>query len=336
MRNRGRLGDGSARPAFLLLGALFALTVAGCGQPPPSNAGQGGGGANGANEAASEGATGGETTAEETTTEETTAEETTAEGTTSEETTGVVAVGGSPELAEAADGYEEYVVEQVALLEKRTEAFTDAVISGDVSEAKRLFGPTREPWERIEPIAAALGDYDPKIDAREGDVPDGEWRGFHRIEKALWVENTTEGQEEYARQLMEDVSNLREEVEGLELAPEDLVTGSVELLNEVSAGKIRGEEDRYSHTDLYDINANIEGSEAAFEELKPEVAGEDLSLANEVEEGFDGVYEELDQYRKGDGWVSYEKLNEADRRALSQKVDALAESLSRVGQVLEG
>ena len=323
MRKRGRLGFGSGRPTFLLLGALLALAVAGCGQPPPSNEGQG---ESGGNEAAP-----GETTGEETT-----AEETTAEGTVSEETTGAVAVGGSPELSEAANGYEEYVVEQVALLEERTEGFTDAVISGDLDEAKRLFGPTREPWERIEPIAAALGDYDPNIDAREGDVPDDEWRGFHRIEKALWVENTTEGQEEYARQLMEDVSNLREEVAGLELAPEDLVTGSVELLNEVSAGKITGEEDRYSHTDLYDIHANVEGSEAAFEELKPEVAGEDLSLANEVEEGFDGVYEELEQYRKGDGWVSYEKLNEADRRALSQKVDALAEPLSRVGQVLEG
>ena len=316
---------GSVRAMFLLLGALFALTVAGCGQPPPSNDGQGGGG-NGANEAASEEATGGESTAEETTAEET----------TSEETTGAVAVGGSPELAEAADGYEEYVVEQVALLEERTEAFTDAVISGDIDEAKRLFGPTREPWERIEPIAAALGDYDPNIDAREGDVPDDEWRGFHRIEKALWEENTTKGQEEYARRLMQDVSNLRGDVEELELTPEDLVTGSVELLNEVSAGKITGEEDRYSHTDLYDINANVEGSEAAFEELKPEVAGEDLTLANEVEEGFDAVHEELDRYRKGDGWVSYEALGEADRRALSQKIDALAEPLSRVGQVLEG
>lgn len=335
MRKKFGLTDGPVRPAFWLLGALFALLVAGCGQPPPSNDGGGEGGGSGG-ETTSEEAAGGETTAEETTGEETTGEETTSEGTTSEETTGMVDVGGSPELAAAADGYEEYVVEQVALLEERTERFTDAVISGDVEEAKRLFGPTREPWERVEPIAAALGDYDPNIDAREGDVPDDEWRGFHRIEKALWEENTTEGQEEYARRLMEDVSNLREDVEDLELEPADLVTGSVELLNEVSAGKITGEEDRYSHTDLYDINANIEGSEAAFEELKPEVAGEDLELANEVEEGFDGVYEELDQYRKGDGWVSYETLNEADRRALSQKVDALAEPLSRVGQVLEG
>ncbi len=189
MREGCRPEGEAGRAAFLLLGALFALAVAGCGQPPP-NEGQGGGGGNG----------GGETTAEETTSGET----------TTEETTGMVEVGGSAELAAAADGYEEYVVEQVALLEERTEKFTDAVISGDVDEAKRLFGPTREPWERVEPIAAALGDYDPNIDAREGNVPMDEWRGFHRIEKALWEENTTKGQEEYARRLMQDVSNLRE------------------------------------------------------------------------------------------------------------------------------
>lgn len=146
---------------------MLAAGVAGCGQPPPSNDASAGGG-------------GGETTAE--------SGETTGETTT-------VEVGGSPESEEAADGYEEYVVAQTALLEERTREFTDAVISGDVERAKGLFGPAREPWERIEPIAASLGDYDPNIDAREGDVPDEEWRGFHRIEKALWVDGTTEGQE---------------------------------------------------------------------------------------------------------------------------------------------
>ena len=296
----------------MALALLGALVVAGCGQPPPASPEEG---------------------AEETTeaTHEST-EETTAE-TTAETTT--VDVGGGAELEAAADEYEEYVVEQTVLLADLTEGFTDAVIAGDVDRAKELYAPARVPWERIEPIAAQLGDYDPNIDAREGDVPEDEWRGFHRIEKALWVENTTEGQEEYARLLLEDVRSLETEVRELELEPVDLVTGSVELLNEVSAGKITGEEERYSHTDLYDIQANVEGSEAAFEELKPELAGEDMTLANEVEEGFDRVYEELDQYRQGDGWVSYEKLDEADRRALSQKVDALAEPLSRVGQVLE-
>jgi iron uptake system component EfeO len=295
----------------LLFAAFFIVVVAGCGQPPPESGDSGNGDGQAAAETTAQGS---ETTAEETT---------------------VAEVGSSPELAEATAAYEEYVAGQVALLEERTEGFVDAVLAGDVERAKELYAPAREPWERIEPIAAALGDYDPNIDAREGDVPDEDWRGFHRIEKALWVENTTEGQEGYARQLMEDVTNLRQDVEDLELEPIDLVTGSVELLNEVSAGKITGEEERYSHTDLYDISANVEGSEAAFEELKPEVAGEDMTLANEVEEGFDQVYEELEQYRTDAGWASYEQLDETDRRALSQKVDALAEPLSQVGRVLE-
>lgn len=253
---------------------------------------------------------------------------------TTGETTGPD-VESSPELEEATDAYEAYVADQMVLLDKRTRQFTDAVLAGDLERAKELYAPAREPWERIEPIAAQLGDYDPEIDAREGDVPDDEWGGFHRIEKSLWVAGTTKGQEEYARELADDVDSLRGEIGELELEPADLVTGSVELLNEVSAGKITGEEERYSHTDLYDIQANVEGSEAAFEELEPEIAEKDPMLVEDVEKGFDGVYGELEQYRRGDGWVSYEELDQSDRRALSQKVDALAEPLSQAGQVLE-
>lgn len=242
----------------------------------------------------------------------------------------------TPQLTAAADDYRVYVVDQTGLLVSESKLFTDAVIAGDVEAAKEAFGPARVHWERIEPVAASLGDLDPKIDAREGDVPDDEWGGFHRIEQSLWVDDTTEGQEEYARQLQADVETLRGEVEGLELAPVDLVTGSVELLNEVSAGKITGEEDRYSHTDLYDINANIEGSQAAFDALKPTLEEQDPELVGEIDERFDAVYGNLEPYRDGEGWVPYTDLDEEERRQLSQRVDALAEPLSRIGRVLEG
>ncbi len=95
-----------------------------------------------------------------------------------------------------------------------TERFADAVVSGDVEGAKELYAPTRIHWERIEPIAASVGDLDPDIDAREGDVPEEEWGGFHRIEQALWEENTTEGQEEYPCKLVTDVEALRGAREG--------------------------------------------------------------------------------------------------------------------------
>ena len=143
------------------------------------------------------------------------------------------------------------------------------------------------------------------------------------------------GQEEYARGLMSDVEELRTEVDGLDLEPSDPVVGSIELLNEVSAGKITGEEERYSHTDLFSIAANIEGSEAAFRSLEPALEGENPELVAEINDRFTGLYATLDPYRNGDGWVPYTELDEGERRELSQSVDALAEPLSRVGQVLQ-
>ncbi len=256
-------------------------------------------------------------------------------GTTQEETTEGAQVQSTPELQAAANSYEEYLVDETEGFAEGTQRFTDAVIAGDVEGAKKLYAPTRVHWERIEPIAASLGDLDPEIDAREGDVPEEDWGGFHRIEKALWEENSTDGQEEHARELMKDVEALRGKVGGLELEPSDPVVGSIELLNEVSAGKITGEEERYSHTDLYSIAANIEGSETAFESLRPVLTEEDPKLVEEIEGRFDALYDTLQPYREGDGWVPYTKLDEGERRKLSQSVDALAEPLSRIGQVLQ-
>jgi iron uptake system component EfeO len=241
----------------------------------------------------------------------------------------------TPELEAAVDEYQAYVVDQTNQLVEATALFTGAVIAGNVEEAKETYAPARVHWERIEPIAATLGDLDPNIDAREGDVPDDEWRGFHRIEQALWVENTTEGQEEYAQQLQADIEQLQGDVQNLELQPADLVTGSIELLNEVSAGKITGEEERYSRTDLYDIQANVEGSEAAFEALEPSLEEQYPELVAEIEERFAAVYETLDPYREGDSWVPYTDVTENERRQISQSIDALAEPLSRIGQALE-
>lgn len=267
---------------------------------------------------------------------ETTAESTSESTTVTIEQTTDLAIASDLQLVTASNRYRDYVVEQVALLNEETGKFTRAVEAGNVEEAKELYPAARVPWERIEPVAAALGDYDPAIDAREGDVPEDEWTGFHPIEQALWIEDTTEGQEENAVQLREDVGALQEEVEGLEVTPVDLVTGSVELLNEVSVGKITGEEERYSHIDLYDFQANLEGSEMAFELLTPSLEKRDPELIEEVRGRFDDVYSQLEQYREGeDGWVSYEEVSEDERQEISQTLDALAEPLSQVGSVLE-
>jgi iron uptake system component EfeO len=194
---------------------------------------------------------------------------------------------------------------QSELLVDRTEEFVAAVKAGNVEEAKKLYAPSRVPWERIEPIAEKFGTLDPEVDAREGDVPDRKWTGYHRIEQALWVEDTTRGQDEYADELLSDVERLERKVDAVKLQASDPVFGAVELLNEVSATKITGEEERYSHTDLYDIAANVEGAKVAFDFVKPTVKRQDPALVAEIETRFEDVEQEIEPYRRGDGWVSY-------------------------------
>lgn len=172
-------------------------------------------------------------------------------------------------LNQVATEYRTFAIAEMDEFVKKTEAFANAVIAGNVEKAKELYAPARMHYERSEPIAEVFAELDPKIDAREGDVPETEWGGYHRIEKGLWVENTTKGYEKYAEQLIKDVKLLRAKVETVDVTPELLITGAVDLLNEVSTSKVTGEEDRYSHTDLYDFVANVEGAEKIYELLSP-------------------------------------------------------------------
>ena len=238
------------------------------------------------------------------------------------------------DFTSAVEQYRTYVIEQCDEFVKQTENFTNAVKEAKIEDAKALYAPARMYYERIEPIAEALGDLDPNIDARENDVDAAEWRGFHKLERALWQDNTTKDMTEVADQLLKDAQLLRAKVETVEIDANLLVTGAVELLNEVSSSKVTGEEERYSHTDLYDFVANVEGAQKIYELLKPELAKKDAELEKTIGERFAALQAELAPFKSGDGYVSYKELKEEDVRKLSQNLDALAEPLSNMGTIL--
>ena len=238
------------------------------------------------------------------------------------------------DLTSAIEQYRSYVIEQCDEFVKQTERFTTAVKAGQLEEAKALYAPARMYYERIEPIAEALGDLDPNIDARENDVDPADWRGFHKIEQALWQNGTTDGMSDVADQLLKDAQLLRAKVETTDIDATLLVTGAVGLLNEVSSSKVTGEEERYSHTDLYDFVANVEGAQKIYELLKPELAKKDPELEQTIGERFSALLDELAPFKSGDGYVSYETLKEDEIRKLSQNLDALAEPLSNMGTIL--
>jgi iron uptake system component EfeO len=243
---------------------------------------------------------------------------------------GKLAANDSPEVEKATADYRDYLEENTVELVAKTEPFVAAVVAGDVARAKALYAAARIPYERIEPVAESFGDLDPRIDARANDVAPSEFGGFHRIEKALWAEGSAKGMAPVAEQLQADVEELQQKVKRVDLEPVQIANGANELLSEVSASKITGEEERYSHIDLVDFEANVEGAEAAYEAVEPLFRAERPDLADEIEKGYEEVYAALRPYERGKGFVSYTELTAADTRKLARSIDALAENLSQV------
>jgi iron uptake system component EfeO len=238
-------------------------------------------------------------------------------------------------LAQAAKDYGRYVKSQTDALLVKTQEFVDAVKAGDIGKAKSLFPVARTYWERIEPVAETFGDLDPAIDAREDGIePGAEWTGFHKIEKDLWVTKDISEDGPLADKLMADVKKIVELANSEQIQPLKLATGAKELLDEVATGKITGEEDRYSHTDLWDFAANMEGSQAAVAALRPVLDERNPALAKQLDEKFAAAEAVLGKHRKSDGWKLHTELTKADLKELSDAINALAEPISKVAAVV--
>jgi iron uptake system component EfeO len=238
-------------------------------------------------------------------------------------------------LAAAVAGYRTYLARQTAALVSATTAFERAVLAGNVAQAKALYAAARAPYERIEPVAESFPDLDTVIDARQNDVPAGQdWAGFHRLEYALYDRGSLAGTAFYAENLLADVSVLQARVATLPLQPAQLADGAVSLLDEVGRTKVTGEEERYSHLDLVDFQANVDGAAEAFELLAPALPS---ILAAQVRQRLATMDAALDRYRTGPGVgavVPYQDVDAAQRQQLAADVDALAAPMSQLAGAL--
>ncbi|MCJ0900756.1 EfeM/EfeO family lipoprotein [Rhodococcus sp. ARC_M13] len=245
----------------------------------------------------------------------------------------------SGQLAEAADGYRRYIRSQIVALQDTAAQFVAAVQSGNIDQAKALFPIARTYYERIEPEAESFGELDPKLDLREADLEPGQvWTGFHRPEKDLWVTGLQPDTNAVADQLLEDIQYLADQVnaEDYTIDPTKIAGDAQGLLDEISTSKITGEEDIFSHTDLWDFQANVDGSQAAIAALNPILQERNPELAQRIADRFADLDAALAQFRVGDGFVYYDTVTEAQRQELSRKIDALSAEVSQVQEVVAG
>ena len=258
--------------------------------------------------------------------------------------------------------YTAYIRDQAGQLVEATNNFVEAYRSGDTEKAKELYPLARMYYERVEPTAEAFGDIDPNLDLREadakaGDVEDmADWKGWHAIEKDLWTPSdanyTAEQKTALADALVEDTQAFYDLVysDDFSIKIDDVTNGAISLLEEVATSKITGEEEAFSHTDLYDFQANVEGAKVAYGNVKSIVEKKDADLAKEIDEAFETLENYLSKYNTGTSenpvYPSYTEIDSnagADQdednlstgaRELSDAVNALRSALGDLTAVV--
>ncbi|WP_211357329.1 iron uptake system protein EfeO [Nocardioides rubriscoriae] len=239
---------------------------------------------------------------------------------------------------EALAGYRLYVRDQSAQLLDKTARFVALYKAGQDDRARALYPEARTHWERIETVAESFGDLDPLMDAREADLEPGEdWTGWHRLEKDLWPAEagayramTPAQRATYADDLLANTRTLDDRIQDLDYTVDAVANGSRGLLEEVASGKVTGEEETWSHTDLWDFQANVDGARVAFEGLEPIVADHDPALAEQLTTRFEQLQVLLDAQRTADGFRLYTDLTQPEVKALADAVNALSEPLSHL------
>lgn len=237
----------------------------------------------------------------------------------------------------AAARYNTFVQEQATLLLTRTEQFVRAYVARHDDEARRLYVTAHVHLQRIEPVVESFEKLHLRLDAREVDLERGHpWTGWHRVEKQLWPPSrqsadavSTAHRATLAAQLLRDTRSLRGRVRGLALTAPQIAVGATSLLEDVATHMVTGEAEVWSHDDLYDLQAGIDGARAAFESLRPVLHVKDPVLETRLVRRFGEMESRLSGYRIGaHGFVGYDTLTVAQVRQLYDAVNALSEPLS--------
>jgi iron uptake system component EfeO len=251
----------------------------------------------------------------------------------------IAAISG-PDVDAATAKVDEYLKGESDKLVTNTQTFVAAVKSKDLAKAKATYQQARYNYESIEFLAEVFTDLDVAIDARPDDFPQGEndptWTGFHPLEKAIWADGKLDANtDKLADKLLADVNTLHGQVKTLTIDPGVAIAGAADLIEEIQSGKITGEEERYGHTDFNDFKANLASAKFVYQAYSPFVKQRNAALDTTITAAFADVEKSLVPYFSADGVaVDYSKLNDADRKALAQKVEALADSFSKVNGTL--
>lgn len=234
--------------------------------------------------------------------------------------------------------YRVYLSMQGSALIKAVDALNAAIALGDVAQAQALYAPARALYQHIAPAAQRLAELSNAIEARadyyEKREQDPGFGGFHRLEYGLFKQNSVEGLAPVAQKLLVNVTELKQQLLAQQLPPEQLLTIISRNIRSLAETRTSGEEERYSHTDLNGFAANLEGTRKVVDLLRPLLAKSGPQVLASIDTAATDLDNQLNGFKEQDAYISYDKVDTAQRKQLADRAKALADALDGISPAL--
>jgi iron uptake system EfeUOB component EfeO/EfeM len=174
-------------------------------------------------------------------------------------TLAVVPQAGAAPLEAAAESYRQYLKDDIDQALAGARGLRERLTARDLDGARKAWIAARAGWERSEVFTSG---FVPELD-REIDAWPNASHGFHGIEATLFGASRTDAGAE-TDALIAHLSELRVQLDRVDLAPQRLLNGLARLAFEIGSSKADGGESRLSGTSLNDMRSNADGIALAY------------------------------------------------------------------------
>lgn len=240
-----------------------------------------------------------------------------------------------------------FLILQTNALVRELKALEAVIAAGHLPQAQAQWLAARLPYKRMEAVVGRMADLDNRIDIQARYLAQGEsdteFRGFHALEKKLFAQQQLAGSAALAEQLRQDAEQLQQRLKEWQQSPDDLAGSAVWQAQRLLEGSLSEPENSYAHSDLADLQANLEGMEKSVLLVDALLAGAKAPLAEEVRGRFEEVHKALDGLQTdaangiqvaGNTWLPSTAVTEAQRQQLRDAVAALMRSVEQVNPAL--
>lgn len=235
--------------------------------------------------------------------------------------------------------YQQHVMTGLGELVANTGKLKDTVHGGDRAAGEAAWLTAHLTYERLGAAYDAFGDSDGALNGTADGLPGGAadpgFTGFHRLEQGLWHGEDLGVLAAVADRLDTDAHALQKSFGDSQVDGNDLGLRAHEIMENTLQFELTGRTDYGSGTNLATARANLDGTRAALEVLRPLLAPRYPALSK-VDTWLNRTQTALDATRHPDGsWTRPAELSRPQRQKLNADVSELTELLAPIAAIAE-